>query len=53
MSVFNFQTVILPLLVSSQKARIILNFITGSIASISIFALAYGIISNANKELKE
>ena len=53
MSVFNFQTAILPLVLNSQKTRIILNFITGSVASLSIFALAYGIISDANRELRE
>lgn len=53
MSVFNFQTAVLPLVLNSQKTRIILNFITGSVASLSIFALAYGIISDANRELRE
>jgi hypothetical protein len=53
MSVFNFQTAVLPLVLYSVKIRTLLNFITGSLASLCIFALAYGIISDANKELKE
>jgi hypothetical protein len=53
MSVFNFQTAVLPLVLYSVKIRTLLNFITGSLASLCIFALAYGIISGANKELKE